>query len=339
MALSTVELNIGSGGAKIVVDSIAGDDYEVIKLAFGAAGAVTLIDASNPLPVEDAAAFAALSSIASEDFATEVTLSAINGKTPSLGQALMAASVPVVIASNQSTIPVAIIAGGGGAVTIADGADVTQGALADAIVAAGAAGSISAKLRRVTQGLEDLKTLIVLAAGSAIIGKVGIDQTTPGTTNKVNIGTDGTVAIGTALPAGTNLMGKVGIDQTTPGTTNNVTTKALPDASSAYALTNVSSTAYEASHVLKSSPGYLYMVTGYNSKTSTQFIQLHNTTSVPADTAVPVLIFSVPPSSNFSLDLGRFGRYFSTGITIVNSSTGPTKTIGTTDCWFDAQVI
>jgi hypothetical protein len=33
--------------------------------------------------------------------------------------------------------------------------------------------------------LKDLLSLIVLAAGSNIIGKVGIDQTTPGTTNKV----------------------------------------------------------------------------------------------------------------------------------------------------------
>ena len=40
-----------------------------------------------------------------------------------------------------------------------------------------------------------LLTGIVLAAGSAIIGKVGIDQTTPGTTNKVSIGTDGTVGV------------------------------------------------------------------------------------------------------------------------------------------------
>ena len=53
-----------------------------------------------------------------------------------------------------------------------------------------------------------------LTAGSAIIGKVGIDQTTPGTTNGVQVNA--------ALPAGTNLMGKVGIDQTTPGTTNAV---------------------------------------------------------------------------------------------------------------------
>lgn len=53
-----------------------------------------------------------------------------------------------------------------------------------------------------------------LVAGAAIVGKVGIDQTTPGTTNGVQI-----VA---ALPAGTALVGKVGIDQTTPGTTNAV---------------------------------------------------------------------------------------------------------------------
>lgn len=48
-----------------------------------------------------------------------------------------------------------------------------------------------------------------LVAGSALIGKVGIDQTTPGTTNKVSIGTDGTVAINAALPTGTNSIGQV----------------------------------------------------------------------------------------------------------------------------------
>ena len=53
-----------------------------------------------------------------------------------------------------------------------------------------------------------------LAAGSAIVGKVGIDQTTPGTTNAVQVTG--------SLPAGSALVGKVGIDQTTPGTTNGV---------------------------------------------------------------------------------------------------------------------
>lgn len=80
---------------------------------------------------------------------------------------------------------------------------------------------------------------VQLTAGSAIAGKVGLDQTTPGTTNLVALisgqngvaGNSGNVSATTqrvvlatdvALPAGTNLMGKVGIDQTTPGTTNGV---------------------------------------------------------------------------------------------------------------------
>lgn len=51
-----------------------------------------------------------------------------------------------------------------GAVTIADGADVTLGALADAVVAAGAAGSVSSKLRRLTTDIDALLTELKLKA-------------------------------------------------------------------------------------------------------------------------------------------------------------------------------
>lgn len=95
-----------------------------------------------------------------------------------------------------------------GDIGIPDGSDVAEGALADEAVAAGAAGSlgaklrrlttdldalntligatsaammdaggvgsVSAKLRRATQGLEDLKTLIVLGAGTNNIGDVDV---------------------------------------------------------------------------------------------------------------------------------------------------------------------
>jgi hypothetical protein len=48
-----------------------------------------------------------------------------------------------------------------------------------------------------------------IAAGTNVIGKVTVDQTTPGTTNKVSIGTDGTVALNAEIPAGTKAIGKL----------------------------------------------------------------------------------------------------------------------------------
>lgn len=122
-------------------------------------------------------------------------------------------------------------------------------------------------------------------------------------------------------------------------TNSSLATKELPDSSSTYAPSNVTSTALEASHVIKASAGVLFSITGYNSKASAQYIQIHNTTSVPADTAVPVLVFRVEGLSNFSISATKFGRYFSTGITVCNSSTIATKTVGSADCWFDAQYI
>ena len=50
-----------------------------------------------------------------------------------------------------------------------------------------------------------------LPAGTNVIGKASIDQTTPGTTNKVSIGTDGTIAVNAALPAGNNNIGDVDV--------------------------------------------------------------------------------------------------------------------------------
>lgn len=86
------------------------------------------------------------------------------------------------------------------------------GQTADAAVAVGAAGSLNSKMRLLTTQIDTLNTNMIAAVptGANIIGKVGFDQTTPGTTNLVSIGTNGTVALNAALPSGTNTIGNVG---------------------------------------------------------------------------------------------------------------------------------
>jgi len=77
---------------------------------------------------------------------------------------------------------------------------------------------------------------VINDASSAIIGKVGIDQTTPGTTNGVQVNAalpaGGNTIGNVGVVAGSAIIGKVGIDQTTPGTTNGVQVNAALPAGS-----------------------------------------------------------------------------------------------------------
>lgn len=99
---------------------------------------------------------------------------------------------------------------------------------------------------------------------------------------------------------------------------------------------NINTSAAAASLVIKASAGRLIEIRGYNSKASAQFIQVHDASSLPADTAVPEETFTVPASSNFYIEFLAH-KSFTTGIVVCNSSTMATKTIGSADCWFSAD--
>jgi hypothetical protein len=117
--------------------------------------------------------------------------------------------------------------------------------------------------------------------------------------------------------------------------------QAIPSAQFGTTPQNSTSTAYEASRFVKATSGTLLGLSGYNSKASAQFILVvdYGAATVPATATVPAVIIAVAASSNFSYDPGTYGRAFSAGIWVVNSSTGPTVTVGSADCWFDVQYV
>jgi hypothetical protein len=111
-------------------------------------------------------------------------------------------------------------------------------------------------------------------------------------------------------------------------------------AASVAAATTVKSSALEASHVLKGSAGSLVSLYVYNSKVSAQYILVINSATVPADGAVSLLLPPIKIAGD-SNELITFPvpLVASTGISVCNSSTGSfTKTIGSADCMFTAQV-
>lgn len=94
--------------------------------------------------------------------------------------------------------------------------------------------------------------------------------------------------------------------------------------------------ALAASKIVKASPGTLFALWGYNSG-GAQYLQVHNTTTLPADAAVPVITLYMAATSNFYFDVGgQYGVALSVGITICNSSTVAMKTIGAADSWLNA---
>lgn len=102
---------------------------------------------------------------------------------------------------------------------------------------------------------------------------------------------------------------------------------------------NSSSSVYEAAHLVKAGPGTLFGFAIYNSKNAGQFIQAHDTQAAPGSGAIPVAVWTVATVANLNVAWVIPGRFFSRGIWLVNSSTGPTLTAGSADCWFDAQYV
>ena len=248
-------------GTTIATDDVGGVHVQRVKATWGVDGTATDVSASNPLPV----------SLASTPGLTDAQLRAtpVPVSGPITDTQLRATAVPVSVS---------------GTVTVSNPT---------------AAGLTDAQLRASAVPVS-LATAPALVAGSAVIGKVGIDQTTPGTTNKVSIGTDGTVALNAALPAGTNTIG---------GTVRVPSaTQAMPSRA------RIASAASTNATSVKASAGGVYHIVAANMATSARFLKLYDKASAPTvGTDTPIATIYLPANGGFA-ELFDIPMGFTTGI-------------------------
>lgn len=103
---------------------------------------------------------------------------------------------------------------------------------------------------------------------------------------------------------------------------------------------NKSSGAYVSTMRVKAGAGTLFGFSGFNSNTAAQWIQVFDLSDGnPSSGAAPSMIVYAPGTSNFFAYFDRYGRAFTRGILIANSTTGPTYTAGAADCFIDAQYV
>lgn len=101
---------------------------------------------------------------------------------------------------------------------------------------------------------------------------VAVGHGTAATAQRVELPTDGTGVVG--LNAGSNVIGKVSVDQATPGTTNAVQT--IPGTSGGLSNYVVEAAASDNHAVIKNGAGQVYGIQVFNNSATVNYLRLYN---------------------------------------------------------------
>lgn len=154
-----------------------------------------------------------------------------------------------------------------------------------------------------------------IAAGSAIIGKVGIDQTTVGTTNAVSIAQLGanTIATGNGTSSTGTLRVALASDQTT--NTNPLLVKQQAQTTGGATPYQLISAATTNATSVKASAGTVYGIQVYNTGAAVAFLKIYNKASAPTvGTDTPVKTIGIPAAGGSNLPITDIGIALGTGI-------------------------
>lgn len=276
--------------------SSSADVLSVQGIASGTAMPVSL--ASAPLPT---------------GAATEATLSALNTKVTAVntGAVVVASSALPSGAATETTLGTRALEAGGNLASL-----VTQ---IGAVTASPTANTVLDRLKALLTG-------IVLSAGTALIGKVGIDQTTPGTTNAISLAQIGATTVDSN--SGNKSAGTQRVVLATDQPNVPMTPQAIASGGATpYQLISAAST--NATSV-KGAAGTVYSIAAFNLNAAQRYLKLYNKASaptvgsdtpvatymIPGNTAGAGLTISFPVGMNFGTGIAFA---LTTGITVADT--------------------
>jgi hypothetical protein len=225
---------------------------------------------------------------------TGFNISQVNGETIDVGAGTEAAAIRVTLPTNGT----GVLAG---------------------VTTVGAVTAITNALPAGTNNIGDVDVLSIAAGdnniGNVDIVTMPNVVIASGTVTTVSTVTAVT-SITNALPVGANVIGKVSIDQATPGTTNAV--QLIPGTTGGLSKFHLVSAATTNATNVKASAGQVYGVTAFNLNASARYLKFHNTAGTPTAGSGVTDTFMIPGNTagaGLVLDMSS-GITFSTGIGI-----------------------
>jgi hypothetical protein len=153
-----------------------------------------------------------------------------------------------------------------------------------------------------------LAVMPALVAGAAVIGKVGFDITTPGTTNGMSLSHVGATAVAT----GNGVVG-AGVQRVAIASDNSPVPVALGTPSQF----NLSSLATTNLGTVKATPGTIFGLILTNVGAAAAFVKIYDKASNPTLASdKPVMTVPIPAASSVFPHLGTLGMRFAAGIAI-----------------------
>lgn len=277
-------LAVSNSSSRVALDSadptalIVNTGSVVVYVAFGD-GTVVATISSYPIQPGWAIAF---NTGGAATYVAAITASSTSNLTITTGTGL-----PAIGAAGASS--------GGGAVTIADGADVALGAIADAAATAGGTGTLSAKLRRISTQLPAVLGQTTMAASEPVT--IASDQSAV-PENLTEVG-GAALALGQAASSA-SIPVVLPSDQV--GTPNSAI---VPNNTTAV--------------VVKNAPGVLFGIECFNNSGTIAYLKIYDATSATAGSGTPVLRYMIPANTSGAgfVAISSIGRKFATGITYI----------------------